>query len=334
MGDATKYPKKTVILTHGDVDGVCSAAIAKASYPEAEIDFAIPADLMSKLDSLSGYDRVIILDLGINHAQEDKAIAAFQKLSRTSSIIYIDHHLRPPGVTEKSLACNGILHRTSVSTSELAWEFFKPADSHNFIAVLGAIGDYQEKTPRMRKLIEKHGERKVYPEALFLEWALMVSDESFKQGVVEELAQGKWPFEMSVMEEEVGKAARRQIALERYVQKKAEKICEHVMLVRDPPFKVTGPAATLLTKLDNTDVGIGSRREGGHVYLSMRRHKESNINLASLIEKSASAVGGGGGGHEEAAGGRVPIKRFDEFLKEIRRRLTRTAAKKDKRIRG
>lgn len=330
----TTHPEKTVILTHGDVDGVCSAAIAKASYPEAEIEFTTPSDLMSKLVSLSEYDRIIILDLGIDHAQKDEAIAAFQKMSKTSGIIYIDHHLRPPGVTERSLACNGMLHRTGASTSELAREFFKPPVTHDFIAVLGAIGDYQEKTPPMQKLVEKYSERKVYPEALFLEWALMVAEESFKRGVVEELAQGKWPFEMSIMGEEADSAVRRQRALTRYVREKAEKICEHVMLVRNPPFKTTGPAATLLIKRDNIDVGIGSRREGNYVYLSLRRHARSNINLASLIEKSASKVGGGGGGHKEAAGGKIPAKRFDEFLREIRRRLVRKMAKKNKRIGG
>ena len=138
----TSHPKSTVILTHGDTDGVCAAAIAKASYPEAEIEFTSPQDLLSKLDSLSGYDRVIILDLGINNARKDGAVTTFQKLSKTSSIIYIDHHLRPPGVTERSLACSG-MYRTSASTSELAWEFFKPPASHDFIAVLGAIGDYK-----------------------------------------------------------------------------------------------------------------------------------------------------------------------------------------------
>jgi len=320
-----------LILTDGDVDGVCAAAIAKASYPEAEIEFTNPADLASKLDSLSGYDRVIVLDLGIDDAQKDEAIAAFQKLSRTSSIIYIDHHLRPPGVTERSLACNGT-HRTSASTSELAWEFFKPAASHDFIAALGAVGDYQEKTPRMQELVEKYDERKVYPETSFLGWALMVSEDSFKRGVAEELVQGKWPYQMSIMGEEADAIVRRQRILERYVREKAEKICEHVMLVRDPPFKATGPAATLLTKLDNTDIGIASRGEGDQVYLSMRRHKESDINLASLIEESASKFGGVGGGHKEAAGGKIPVERFDEFLLEIGRRLPEGRLKRIKEL--
>jgi single-stranded DNA-specific DHH superfamily exonuclease len=73
-------PKKVLILTDGDADGICAAAIAKASYPEAKVEFTTPQDLVSKLDSLSGYDRVIILDLGINHVRKAEAITAVQDL--------------------------------------------------------------------------------------------------------------------------------------------------------------------------------------------------------------------------------------------------------------
>jgi single-stranded-DNA-specific exonuclease len=309
-----------LILTHRDVDGVCAAALAKSSYPEAEVEFANPPDFISMLDSLSGYDCVIILDLGIDSIQKDEAIAAFRKLSTTSSIIYIDHHIRPPGLTKNRLACKGA-YRTDASTSELAWEFFKPAASHDFIVVLGAVGDYKERTPQMQGLIERFNERKVYPEALFLEWALMVSEDSFKRGVVEELVQGKWPYQMSTMGKEADAIVRRQRTLERYVREKSEKICEHVMLIRNPPFKATGPAATLLTKLDNVDIGIASRMDGKHVYLSLRRHEASDINLTSLIDQSASKFGGMGGGHAAAAGGKIPVERFNEFLLEIKRML-------------
>jgi PAS domain S-box-containing protein len=325
------HPQKPLILTHRDVDGVCAGAIAKASYPKAEIKFANPPDFVSMLNSLFRYDCVIILDLGIDSIQKNEAIEAFQKLSKTSSIVYIDHHIRPSGLTDRNLACKEA-YRTDASTSELAWEFFKPAASLDYIAVLGAIGDYKERTPQIQGLLERYDERKVYPEALFLEWALMVSEDSFKRGVIEELVQGKWPYQMSIMDKEADAIVRRQRTLERYVREKAEKICEHVMLIRDPPFKATGPAATLLTKLDNVDIGIASRTDENHVYLSLRRHEESDINLASLIDKSASKFGGMGGGHLAASGGKIPVERFDEFLLEIGRILPQRRLKRKNKL--
>lgn len=315
-------PKRVLILTDGDADGVCAAAIAKTSYPMAEVKFTNPQDLPSVLGSLFGYDLVIIMDLGINSAQKAKAIEAFRKLSEISDIIYIDHHQHPPGVTKRSLACKAMPYRTDVSTSELAWEFFKPSPFFDFIAVLGAIGDYQEKTPRIRKLVEKHGERKVYPEALFLDWALAVSEDSFKRKVIDELTQGKWPLDIFPLEEQASRAVRRRKMVERYVRENAERVCEHVILVRDVPFEATGLAANLVTKINNTDVGIGSSQRKDYIYLSMRRHKKSDINLAQLIGEITSRLGGGGGGHDAAAGGRVPVERFDEFLEEVKRALT------------
>jgi len=321
-----------VILTHGDVDGICAAAITKTSYPKAEVEFTNPQDFVSRLDSLSKHDCVIILDLGIATPKEAEARAAFQKLSKTSSIIYIDHHIRPPELAERSLACNKIVHKTGTSTSELARKFFKPDASYDFIAVLGAVGDYAEKTPQMQVLIKKYGERRVYPEALFLEWALMVAKDSFKLGVVEELVQGKWPYQMSIMGEEADYIIRRQRTLAKYVKEKAEKVCEHVMLVRDPPFKAIGSAATILIDFDDVDVGLASRREGNSVYLSLRKHKESDVNLASLIEESTLNFGGFGGGHKEAAGGKIPVNMFDEFLLEIRRRLPKEQLKRTREL--
>jgi PAS domain S-box-containing protein len=325
-------PKNAVILTHGDVDGVCAAAIAKTSYPKAEVEFANPQDFISKLDFLSKHDCVVILDLGIATTKEAEAQAAFQKLSKTSSIIYIDHHIRPPGLTTRSLACNRIVHKTDASTSELAWEFFKPDIFYDFIAVLGAVGDYTEKTPRMQGLIEKYGDRRVYLETLLLEWALMVAEDSFKLGVVEELVQGKWPYQMSIMGAEADYIIRRQRTLEHYVKEKAETICEHVMLIRNPPFKATGPAATILIDSDNVDVGLASRQDANSVYLSLRKHKESDVNLASLIEESTLNFGGFGGGHKEAAGGKIPVNMFDEFLLEIRRRLPKEQLKRTREL--
>jgi PAS domain S-box-containing protein len=160
----------------------------------------------------------------------------------------------------------------------------------------------------------------------------MVAKDSFKLGVVEELVQGKWPYQMSIMGEEADYIIRRQRTLAKYVKEKAEKICEHVMLIRDPPFKATGSAATILIDFDNVDVGLASRREGNSVYLSLRRHKESDVNLASLIEESALNFGGFGGGHKAAAGGKIPVNMFDEFLLEIRRRLPEEQLKRTREL--
>ncbi len=309
-----------VIVTHGDVDGVCAAAIAKTSYPKAKVEFAAPYELASKLGSLLEHDRAIILDLGINDAQKMETVKAFRKLSKTCDITYIDHHLFPHGVTRRSLACDAV-HKTNVSASELAWEFFKPPPSHDFIVLLGAIGDHQENTPRMQKLISKHGAREAYSEALLLERTLTVGGNGFKRLVVEELARGKWLHEMPFMTEQICKAVIQRKIIETHVRDEAENISEHVMLVRNVPFKATGLAADLLIMFTDVDVGIGTCQHGGYVPLSTRRRRGSDINLSALLMETTPKLGGAGGGHEAAAGGIIPVQRFDEFLKEVKRRI-------------
>jgi len=196
-------PPKVLVLTQEDTDGICAAVIAKAVYPDAKVDFTVFSELPSKLHGLSGYDRLIILDLRPNKEQMGEVKRVLAKISKTCSIIYIDHHPFPRGITRKDLAaCDAIVHRTNASTSELALEFFKPPSSHEFIAVLGAIGDYQEHTPRVKKLIKKYSARKCYPEAIvYLDQVLRVIDGPFRQWVIEELARGKWPHENPSEEE-------------------------------------------------------------------------------------------------------------------------------------
>jgi len=200
---------KVLILTHGDTDGICAAVIAKTAYPDAKVEFTTAGDLPSKLRRVSGYDRLIILDLRPNKEQMEEVKRALAEVSKTCSIIYIDHHPFPEGITRRDLAaCDVIVRRTNASTSELALEFFKPPSSHEFIAVLGAIGDYQEYTPRVKKLIKKYGARKCYPEAVvYLDQVLRVVDGPFRQWVVEELARGKRPHENPSEEERCNQGA-------------------------------------------------------------------------------------------------------------------------------
>ncbi|WP_341537171.1 hypothetical protein [Methanosarcina barkeri] len=40
---------KTLVLTHGDSDGICSGAIAKTAYPDAYVYFTNPVNLLEKL---------------------------------------------------------------------------------------------------------------------------------------------------------------------------------------------------------------------------------------------------------------------------------------------
>lgn len=315
-------PPKVLILSHLDTDGVCAAAIAKTAYPNAKIEFAIAGDLPSKLRRLSGYDRLIILDLSPSKGQMEEVKRALTEISKTCNIIYIDHHPFPKGTTRRDLAaCDAIVHRTNASASELALGFFKPPPSHEFIAALGAIGDYQDHTPRMKRLIERCGTRKCYPEALYLDRALRVVDDSFRRRMTEELARGKWPQETRLAKEYASRVVKQRKVIENHVRNKSMRLCKQVFFVGDVPHKACALAAELLVELLGAEVGIASYKMDHYLRLSARGRWGSNVRVNEMMGHCASAVGGFGGGHVGAAGGRIPTQKLDEFLKLIRWQL-------------
>jgi single-stranded-DNA-specific exonuclease len=313
-------PPIVLILTHGDTDGVCAAAIAKMAYPNARVEFTVSSDLASKLCELSGYDRLVILDLRPGKEQMKEVKQALAEISKTCSIIYIDHHPFAKGVTRKDFAaCDAIVHRANASTSELALEFFKPPSSHEFIAVLGAIGDYQDHTQRMKRLIDRYTARKCYPEAvIYLDQVLRVTEGSFRRRIIEELARGKWPHEIPLAKNRASRVLEQQRIIENHIRNKSKRVCKRVLFVGDVPHKASGLAAELLIDLLGAEVGIASRGASPYLYLSARRRWGSNVRLNVLMEKCTSAVGGVGGGHVGASGGKIPSQNLDDFLKLVR----------------
>lgn len=312
------------ILTHRDVDGVCSAAIAKIAFPDADVEFAEPYELAPRLSALSNWDKAVVTDLGISSAKKDEVRNAFEKASKTCKITYIDHHLLPQGVNGRTLSCDAFVHNTEVSASELALEFFDPPSSLNYIALLGAIGDYQERTGRMRGLMERHSSRKSYFEAFLLENALEASrlDHPFKRRVIQGLSNGQWPADIPGLVDRARRGIRMERKIENHVKKNVRKITKRAALVPDVPFMATGKAAAYAIKTVGADVGIGAFQQGNYIRFSMRRDEKSDLNLNGLVQKLSLRVKGNGGGHDAAVGGLVPIQNFEIFLRELKRELS------------
>jgi len=314
---------KVLIITHGDTDGFCAAAIAKTAYPDARVELTVAGELPSKLRGLSGYDCLIILDLRPEKEQMEEMKQALAEISKTCKIIYIDHHPFPKGVTRKDFAaCDAIVHRTNASTSELALGFFKPPPSHEFIALLGAIGDYQEHTPRMKKLMEKYSPRKCYPEAVVhMEQVLRVIDGPIRRRVIEELALGKWPHEIPLEREQAGRVLKQQRIIENHVRDRFKRVCTRALFVGDVPFNASGFAAELLVELLGAEVGLASYRIGRYLHVSARRRWGSVVHVNKTMEECTRAVGGFGGGHMGAAGGKILARKLDDFLEHVRQHL-------------
>ncbi len=321
--------KKVGIITHRDTDGICAAAIAKIRYPAAHVEFCESVyELTSRLRALPAWDTVVILDLGINVAQKIELKNVFKEASKSHKIIYIDHHLLPKGITQRTLPCHTFVHKTSVSCSELALDFFKTTVSLQYIALLGAIGDYQERTGRMRRLTMKYGWRLIYMEEFLLEQAIEASrsDHPFKRKIIQGLVQGLWPSAIPGLMRRARAGAERERIMEKHVKKSVRRISRNMALVTDVPFSATGLAASYAVRIVKAEIGIGACREGNHIRFSMRRDTKSNLNLNELVKKTTLKISGsGGGGHDAAVGGRVPARKFNTFLRQLKREISKVS---------
>ena len=121
-----------VVLTHGDADGICSAALLLARYPDARIVISRPLSIVRDLEAHLSEDLIFVCDIAIN----PNRMLQLQRLSRKlgKRLTYLDHHaLQLPG------------HRNprGKSSSEITWNRVgrDVPDEMLLIAALGAIAD-------------------------------------------------------------------------------------------------------------------------------------------------------------------------------------------------
>ncbi|MGC9175214.1 MAG: DHH family phosphoesterase [Thermoprotei archaeon] len=84
-----------LIITHVDLDGVCSAAIAKRYLgSDPYVVFASPKRLDHVLRKVrEGHERIVITDLSLNHDIAGPVLGELRRLASSGSkIIWVDHH--------------------------------------------------------------------------------------------------------------------------------------------------------------------------------------------------------------------------------------------------
>ena len=72
---------KTLILTHGDSDGICSGAIAKSAYPDAYVYFTSPVSLLDKLDLIEDVENLIICDMAIEERHYSELYSTLEEFA-------------------------------------------------------------------------------------------------------------------------------------------------------------------------------------------------------------------------------------------------------------
>lgn len=305
---------RTLILTHGDTDGICSGALALAANPRASVYFTSPVSVLEELAHAADYDRVIISDVAINISMADNVKDTLDSLAAGREVVYIDHHPRPDGFTAPWL-----VHDTDACGSLLTYSHFRDRLDPDMsrVAMYGAIGDYRDNTPIAQELVRKWDRRSLYYEAGTLSQGVEMERHNygFNRELVLRLAKNELPSEIRRLAKMAIVASRLEDELRARVQRDVIAL-DNIAYVIDPDGFIS-KAAIYARIYGRRPVGISAEyRESRHVYdISVRA--EGDFDLNRVLNDTAVQSGGHGGGHPQAGGGRIPANRLKEFLSSL-----------------
>ena len=175
------------VLTHGDCDGICSAALVLAARRTSNIIFTKPSSFLEDLRGLRNIESIVICDIAIPETRAEGVLATLRGISSNHHLLYIDHHPLPEGF----VASEFFIHSTGACASELTYREFKsqiPRDMSR-VAIYGAIGDYADYTEFIQLLLLDWDKRTLYFESGLLNQGLdnKRHDYDFKRRIVDEL---------------------------------------------------------------------------------------------------------------------------------------------------
>ena len=322
---------KTIILTHSDSDGICAGAIALSKFPGAEIFFTKPVSFFDDLNSCDA-GRIIITDIAITRKDISQLVKLLEEKSKESEIMYFDHHPLPEKAKEKLSRILAFYANGEGSASEQIYRHFHEdiPKERIWVAIYGAIGDYEERTVFVEERMKQWDARALYFEASMI--FLGIKDREFddyeaKRRIIRTLAEGRNPSDILGLMEATRRAVKDEFGLYALVKKNAKKIGE-IGLVKDLySFGFRGPAALFAATVTESRVGVAAFVRKNKLDITLRS-PDYSIDMSMLAENAAEAAGGSGGGHSHAAGARIPMERFDDFLKELNRILKDKSAGK------
>ncbi|MEE9594403.1 MAG: DHH family phosphoesterase, partial [Candidatus Hydrothermarchaeales archaeon] len=133
-----------VIYSHGDADGICSAALLYKAHPTAELWITTPVGLLKDLKSCNA-ERVYMGDIAISERDKAQLFEEFKRISDNGELVYIDHHPLPLETLTSDIPVSKVVWDTGKSASELVFRFLGDAEGSH-LALFGAIADYRDAT--------------------------------------------------------------------------------------------------------------------------------------------------------------------------------------------
>ncbi|MFH0956746.1 MAG: DHHA1 domain-containing protein, partial [Candidatus Aenigmatarchaeota archaeon] len=245
--------------------------------------------------------------------------------SKSSKITYFDHHMIPSTADEDALAAIEHVHKLNVSASELIFRHYQKdiPKERIWIALYGAIGDYEDDTPFVQDRIVNWDRRALYFEVSTLIMGIKMQDFSTydaKRRIVQTMSIGKNPSDVPGLVSAAKQAVNQEFELYAYIKSHAEKRGRLGVVTNIPQCGFRGPAALFAATVMDTDVGMYIWERENHVDITVRKRK-SPVELNVVMEAAAETVGGSGGGHPAAAGARIPKDKLDKFIHQVNKMI-------------
>lgn len=273
--------ESVTIITHGDCDGICSAAIALKRYNNANVVFAQPFmvnNVLKNEQPIRSSDKIILLDLALT----DKTVDILVRLFTTTDIIIIDHHHQS---TKYTGLFDGIINPT-MSTSQLAAIYF---GMPTILAEIGAVGD---------RMLIVNKNSKLFIEAELIRESLSYDpdDDDFRLMLCNNLANDVMP---SAIHEVVRRANESKKQIDELIELCKQRIKHNNKFVfidatdLNIKGKVSAIAGTLASSYKKP-VFILFTRDNRYI-LTGRNYGHNDVDLHKVMKRF------GGGGHKNAS---------------------------------
>jgi len=318
--------KKSFCISHvKDVDGIGAAALVVAATG-AEFILADYDTLMDDLAKVpQDVSQFVLSDIGTDDSNRGAFVDRLGELATRCSVTYVDHHYLPPRA-KLELAKRGVkvVHDPEECASMLCYSVFKdvlPPDAR-FIALYGAVTDYQDDSPMGLQMMEKADRQFVLAEATLLALALgrMGGRARFPELLVRELAAMRMPHEIGKVPQLALQQLKAETRLATEVREHGTKLGR--LAYMETSQYSTGNVAKLLIGAFDVPVGVSYKeKQKGWVEVSLRSTSECKIHLGQTIGRIALKLGGSGGGHRRAAGCHIRAAETKQMVREVARLL-------------
>jgi single-stranded DNA-specific DHH superfamily exonuclease len=297
-----------IIITHGDVDGLCAAALLVREFKQNKIEVPIfitqPFSLKHILKEIKNKEmkgHLIIVDLALSEKSIDYL---------PSGCVVIDHH---PSTHEysKLLKERGIHHLVdiNISASQLVGRLVTETNFNNYLAKMGGVGDRIVFNKRMGRQSMKASSA----------MSLDPKDDEFRAFIIAELVGGKRLSEIK----ELNTKSKEAFHLLDEVKENGELLYDGEHIVVKFYENGFGRASVLASKLtvamEKVAIVLTLMKGNTKQYLVTGRSPERDGVPVLDIRKFVSELksGGDGGGLTKAASCTIKKSDIGDFIEQI-----------------